>query len=357
MDNLSLESSRELILKAGNYAELRTQREQVHKIMQMQSLISNPIQWNRELNAAHDWLIQRNIALSENIMVEAGYGLPPVPYAFVLFGSGGREEQTLWSDQDNGMIYELADHDNIAQVSHYYTLLSNHIVAGLKVLGYPPCEGEVICSNESWRKSIFDWKSTLQGWLEEPNWEHIRYLLIVEDMRAVYGKTSLVVSLKQYIGQFMKENRSILENLLRNTLHRKASLGIFGQLLTERYGEDAGGVDIKYGSYIPIVNGIRLLAIRAGIMETSTLERIEKLLESKQVTEEWANEWIRAFTLNLELRSRTPFQVAEGMYSSRGKLLARLLTEPSRLELKFSIHVGMDLQKYVQRKILEELHE
>ena len=44
---------------------------------------------------------------SLNIMLEdEGFGKPPVPYAFILFGSGGRSEQTLWSDQDNGLIYE-----------------------------------------------------------------------------------------------------------------------------------------------------------------------------------------------------------------------------------------------------------
>jgi CBS domain-containing protein len=357
MYNLSLETSRESILKAKNYAELRKLRDQVHEIMQMHPLLSNPIQWNQLLNEAHDWLIQRSIVLSEYIMNETGYGLPPVPYAFVLFGSGGRKEQTLWSDQDNGLIYELTDHDNQELVSNYFANLAKHIVDGLKILGYPPCEGDVICSNASWRKSISDWNQMLQTWLGEPNWEHIRYLLIVEDMRAVYGDTTLVDRLKQFLGHYLSEHRPILEYLLQNTLHRKASLGIFGQLLTERYGEDAGGVDIKYGSYIPIVNGIRLMAIQAGIMETSTLERINKLFEYELVTEELANEWRSAFVLNLELRSRTPFEEVEGLYSSRGKLSARLLSKQARQELKFSLRVGIDLQKYVQKKILDELHQ
>lgn len=354
MYNLSLETSRELILKAQNYAELRKLRDQVHEIMQKHPLLTNPLQWNLMLNDAHDWLIQRSIILSEKI-VEETMGLPPVPYAFVLFGSGGRKEQTLWSDQDNGIIYELSEDDDTEEVSNYFANLASHIVEGLKILGYPPCDGEVICSNEGWRKSISNWKQMLQTWFDEPVWEHIRYLLIVEDMRAVYGKTSLVDKLKQFLGQNVNEHRSILEHLLQNTLHRKASLGIFGQLLTERYGEDSGGVDIKYGSYIPIVNGIRLLAIQAGIVETSTLERIEKLLENKRVAETLANDWKRAFLLNLELRSKTPFQVHEGLYSSRGKLSTRLLSKEARQGLKFSLHAGIDLQKYVQKKILDEL--
>jgi CBS domain-containing protein len=357
MYNLSLETSREQILKAENYAELRVLRDQVHEIMQVHPLLTNPIQWNLQLNDVHDWLIQRCIALSEKILENQGFGLPPVPYVFVLFGSGGRKEQTLWSDQDNGMIYDLTNMVDTQQASRYFTELANYIVDGLKVLGYPPCEGEVISSNESWRKSLVDWEQMLRSWLEEPVWEHMRYLLIVEDMRAIYGDSSIVHKLKQFLGQYVREHRVILEKLLQNTLHRKASLGIFGQLLTERYGEDAGGVDIKYGSYIPIINGIRLLAIQAGIMETSTIERIEKLLEYKMVSDTMASGWKKALAINLEFRSKTPFQLEDGLYSSRGKLPGRLLSKESRQELKLALHVGIDLQKYVQNRIFEEIHE
>jgi CBS domain-containing protein len=356
MYNLSLETSREQILMAEDLAQLRMLRDQVHEIMQVHPFLANPIEWNMQLNDLHDVLIQRCVTLSEKQIEAQGYGLPPVPYVFVLFGSGGRKEQTLWSDQDNGLIYDSTDSGDLKSVWQYFAILSRCIVESLMVLGYPPCEGEVICSNDYWRKSIIEWKQMVQGWLDEPNWEHIRYLLIIEDMREVYGEPSLTMDLKEFLALYIRENRLILESLLKNTLHRKASLGFFGQLLTERYGEDAGGVDIKYGSYIPIVNGIRLLAIQAGIMETSTLERIEKLLEYELVSKVQANDWKRALALNLELRSVTPFQLEDGLYSSRGKVSAKTLSKKARQELKFTLHVGIELQKYVQRKIQDEIH-
>jgi CBS domain-containing protein len=355
MYKLSLETSREHILNAKDFSSLRVLRDQVHEIIQVHPLLTTPIEWCLRLNEIHDCFIQRCIVISEKILEEQGLGIPPVAFTFVLFGSGGRREQTLWSDQDNGLIYELTEFEDEEQVSSYFKALADCIVEGLMVLGYPPCEGKVICSNESWRKSSTEWNKMVLGWLEEPNWEHIRYLLIVEDMRSVYGDASIVDRSKQFIAEYISEHRSILENLLQNTLHRKTSLGIFGQLLTERYGEDAGGVDIKYGSYIPIVNGIRLLAIQADVRETSTLERIDKLLECKSITFEQADEWKRAFALNLELRSMTPFQLEDGLYSSRGKLSASQLSKQSKQELKFSLHAGIDLQKFVQKKVQQEL--
>ncbi|QGQ97436.1 hypothetical protein EHS13_22370 [Paenibacillus psychroresistens] len=357
MYKLSLETSRELILNAKDFSSLRVLRDQVHEIIQVHPLLSTPIEWNQQLNDIHDWLIQRCIVISEQLLIDKGFGAAPVPYAFLLFGSGGRKEQTLWSDQDNGLIYESTEVEDEEEVAGYFKALADCIISGLMVLGYPPCEGDVISSNESWRKSLTDWKKNVQDWLEEPNWENIRYLLIIEDMRAVYGDVSIVDKLKEFVAEFISSHRSILENLLQNTLHRKTSLGIFGQLLTERYGEDAGGVDIKYGSYIPIVNGIRLLAIQEDVRETSTLERIDRLLECKAITNAQANEWKKAMALNLELRSKTPFQLEDGLFSSRGKLLTSQLSKQTKKALKYSLYTGIDLQKFVQKKVQHELDQ
>ncbi|MDB5056314.1 MAG: hypothetical protein JWM44_4364 [Bacilli bacterium] len=355
MYNRSLESSRKHIELANDYAGLRVIRDQVHVMMQEHPLLASSYEWNEQTNDIHDWFIQRCVELAENILREKGFGSPPVPYVFVLFGSGGRREQTLWSDQDNGLIYGLNAEANMEEVSFYFATLAESIVEGLKILGYPPCEGDVICSNALWCKSLEDWKLMLFNWLSEPNWEHIRYLLIVADMRGIYGKSAILAELKSFFLGYVQDHRSILEDMLRNTLHRKTSLGIFGQLLKERYGEDAGGVDIKYGSYIPIVNGIRLLAIQAGISETSTLVRIDQLLAIGFIANVQATEWKRAFLLNMDLRSKTPYQLTEGFYSSRGKLSVHLLTKQTRQELKFSLHAGIDLQKFVQKKVKEEI--
>jgi CBS domain-containing protein len=353
--NLSLETCREHILLAKDYASLRVLRDQVHEIMQADLLLAHAIEWNHQMNDIHDRLIQRCIAMAEHELEEQGKGTPPVPYSFVLFGSGGRSEQTLWSDQDNGLIYEITGDLDVAMAVSYFADLSTKIVNGLKVVGYPPCDGDVMCSNPSWRKSLIHWKQTLQEWLSEPNWEHIRYLLIVADMRSIYGAADLVKQVKDYLFAYVMEHRAILQAMLHNTLHRKASLGIFGQLLTERYGEDAGGVDIKYGSYIPIVNGIRLLAIQAGMTEVPTLDRIAMLYEANIISHEQQTEWKRALALNLALRSKTPYQIEAGMYSSRGKLSPDLLTKELKHELKFTIHIGMKLQKFVRKKIQEEM--
>jgi CBS domain-containing protein len=120
-------------------------------------------------------------------------------------------------------------------------------------------------------------------WFAEPDWENVRYLLIQADMRFLYGDERLAQELRLYYHSLIEANPKIIEHMLQNTLHHKVSLGVFGQLIRERYGEHAGGVDIKYGAYIPFINGIRLLSIAFGMNDVSTLDRMRRMAESSSI--------------------------------------------------------------------------
>ncbi|TBL81321.1 DUF294 nucleotidyltransferase-like domain-containing protein [Paenibacillus thalictri] len=353
MEHFSMESILELIHQAATFERLRELRDKIHEELGEGLLFPYDLEWNEKLNTAHDALIQRVVYLSEKETERNGIGAPPVPYAFVLFGSGGRKEQTLWSDQDNGIIYAEPPAAKASETDEYFKLLSGCIEMGMSIVGYPPCSGNVISTNARWRQTLPQYCSMLLEWLQEPEWENVRYLLIVADMRCVYGDVTLADALIDQLYDYRQKHPEILFHMLQNTLHHKISLGVFGQLIKERYGEDAGGVDIKYGAYIPIVNGVRLLALEAGICSSSTRERIERLISGGFVEDELGHDWLDALALVLKLRSETPYQMEQGQYTTRGKLPADMLTKERTNELKFCLRIGKDLQKYVQSKIKE----
>jgi len=357
MSDFLLENIHRQILKAADYAQLKELRAQAHEIIGASLAASDPFLQNQTVNHLHDCLIQRCVVLAETALADSGFGKKPASYAFVLFGSGGRSEQTLWSDQDNGLIYHLANEADSEWVSAYFAALGDNIVKGLIQLGYPPCEGKVICSNKQWCQSIQNWLDLQQKWLEQPTWENNRYLLIMSDMRFIYGKEDLVKQVNDARADFIREHRSVLENLLHNTLHRKPALGPLGNLITERYGEDAGGIDLKYGSYIPLINSIRLLAIQAGIYETSTNRRIVALKAAGILTETYAERLLQVHRMNLHYRSLTSFEIKMGQYFSRGKILAEQLSKQSRQQLKYAFQTEKALQKFVRKKVQENLYQ
>jgi CBS domain-containing protein len=328
--------------------QLRSLRDNFHDAFDAApSLQEHPMEL---INKQHDAFIQRTLAMTEQ-RVRASYaGAPPVSsFTFLLFGSGGRKEQTLWSDQDNGMVYVPEEGAPIDEVERYMHELAAAFRQALEEVRYPPCEGDVLISNPIWRRSLADWRATLREWFEQPQFGTVRYLLIMADARSIYGNDMLAPALRTEFMDQLDAHRAILPRMLQNTLRYKVLVGLLGNLLTERYGEDAGGIDIKYGAYIPMVNAIRLLALGQGITASSTLERLEALKQSAAVKAELVQDWEYAFQVVLRFRAMTPFQLEDGKYTTRGIVSAKMLTKEVKRELKQALRIGADLQRHVKR--------
>lgn len=333
------------VTSAGTTGELRKLRE-TFLSTRPKPPAAHVQDWNTAFNAFYDGLIRRSIELSEQLLRDGGMGPPPVSYSFVLFGSGGRSEQTLFSDQDNGLIFE---NDGQASTAAYFAELGQTISQSLVAVGFPPCDGQVIVTNGMWNKTINEWEAMLQSWCDEPSWEHIRYLLIVADMRCVYGDAEFTRRLQSRYAHAVTAKPELLDHMLQNTLHHKITLGLFGQLIRERYGEESGGFDIKYGGYIPMVNGIRLLSIQVGITEPSTWNRIEALAGTHG--SRLAADWESAFETLLRLRLLAACEVKEdGAFHGSAFIKEEELTGSVRRELKLALQVGRELQKYVRKQ-------
>ncbi|CAI6082566.1 DUF294 nucleotidyltransferase-like domain-containing protein [Cohnella sp. JJ-181] len=338
---------------AGTLQDLRTIREEeqerVGALLQTESWVVPVVE---ELNALHDALIRRAITLAEQDTARMGLAAPPVPYAYFLFGSGGRGEQTLASDQDSGLVYgDIEDPAEAELAAAYFGALGSRIVASLMEVGYPPCEGNVIVSNPEWCLPITAWEKKVDRWFAEPSWENVRYLLILADARHLAGDDELARRWKgRYVGDMMS-HADIARRMLENTLRHKVLIGVFGQLLVEAYGENAGSLDIKYGAYIPMVNLFRLLAMRADIAATSTLGRIEALREIGILSEEKAEEAAWAFEVFLRLRMLSSNRDDMGEWAGSGKLKPALLGKEEKAPLKKALRIGQRLQRQLEKEM------
>ena len=128
-------------------------------------------------------------------LAEQKLGPPPMPYAWIAFGSQAREEQTARTDQDNGLVLERkADEDE----AEYFAKLSELVCDGLDQLGYVYCPGEIMALNVKWRVSLAKWKRHFDNWIEEPDPKSVMHCSIFFDMRCVYGERELVEHLLEY---------------------------------------------------------------------------------------------------------------------------------------------------------------
>ncbi|AJS61557.1 signal transduction protein [Paenibacillus sp. IHBB 10380] len=345
----STESNLDLkgIANACSLEQLR-ERRIVYQTFLQQLVQDLPIsEWMSLVNQMHDHIAAKIIYFCEQEM-EAGYGPPPVSYSFIVFGSAGRRESTLWSDQDNGLI--ISDEPN-KDKARYFEVFGARLCDMLEYLGYEKCPGKVMCSEPQWRKTISEWEEALADWCSDVSWEPVRYLIIASDMRHVAGDNDLSEAFKRLFNRGFEKNAELPVAVLRNTVRHKATLNLLGQVVTERFGEHAGGFDVKYGVYIPLVNFVRFMALQQGVRETSTLKRIEKLisLDAGNMLFERCQE---AFRKALELRISTSFTEIDGMLSSSGYLSNRELKNKLLMyELRDSLIVVRRTHRELQRSL------
>ncbi|WP_273851150.1 DUF294 nucleotidyltransferase-like domain-containing protein [Guptibacillus spartinae] len=225
-----------------------------------------------ELNHFHDHLIGQVVhrALEK---VKNEWGPPPSPFSFFLMGSGGRFEQALWSDQDHGIVYEIASDE----AQDYFLKLGKEISDGMYFVGYEYCDGNVMASNPLWCKSVEEWKRQLENWMEDESFEAIRHLLIFIDARVLVGRESHIKDLKRVIHTQIAKSPYLLKRMLKNTMRLQKGIGVFGQILVETHGSHTGEINLKQTALFPYVNAVRLLALKEGVMKNSTLARLDSV--------------------------------------------------------------------------------
>ncbi|CAM3399668.1 MULTISPECIES: DUF294 nucleotidyltransferase-like domain-containing protein [Paenibacillus] len=335
------------IQKANSVEQLRD----VRITCQQQLLDLRPkmefLEWVASVNSMHDQINRRAAELCEQNMWEAGFGRLPARYAFVAFGSIGRQEATLWSDQDNGLI--IGDEMQGEDLA-YFREFGLRLADMLEVLGYPKCPGRVMCSEPLWSMRLGDWKNQILEWSSNHEWEPIRNLIIASDLRLIAGSPELSDAWLSHFRSSVAQHPGITHAVLRNTVRHKATLNVMGRIVTERFGEHAGDFDVKYGMYIPLVNSIRTMALQRGIIEHSTLKRMEKvmLLEGDNLLLESVQ---RAFLTALRYRNDTPWRIEDGLVKSSGYIQKEQLKNKNvQYELRDTLGVVRRIHRSLQRE-------
>jgi CBS domain-containing protein len=291
-----------------------------------------------KLNELHDNIIKQVLEISLREVL-ARYGPPPSPFSFFVMGSAGRFEQSVWSDQDHGIIYL----DQSAEAKAYFLSLGKEVSKGLYQVGYPYCDGGVMSGNPFWCKSKTEWEKQTKNWALDASWESLRYLLIFIDGRSVYGQHQLLEQLKNFLYQIVHEQH-LLSRISKNTQHFKKGIGVIGQLLVETHGVHTGSLNLKETALFPYVNAVRLLAIQENLLETSTLSRLDKLqFHDKDF---YKAMFLKLLNYRLLLASHKDYE--SGHY-----LPADLLTKEQKNDVKDIIKHGVTLHQYV-RKLLDK---
>jgi CBS domain-containing protein len=289
-----------------------------------------------------------NDLLAERLVVleAAALGLDLGAACWLAFGSEGRGEQTIATDQDNGIVFAS---DDAARDRPRWLALAERVNLALDACGYPLCKGNVMARNPDCCLSVDEWLARFAQWMEHGAPEDLLAASIYFDLRGVAGHLVLAERLRTAIVAQAAGLPRLHRQLAENLLQRRPPLGWLGGLETV----DVGGravIDLKLQGTAIFVDAARLYALVHGVAATGTRERFAqagaRMGVPAQEHEAWAAgfEFLQMLRLSAQWRDGTqhPNEVEP---EALNQIDRRVLHETLRIARRLQQRVELDYMR------------
>jgi len=292
------------------------------------------------ISALNDTLTRRIIQLN----VER-HDLFGIDWAWLSFGSEGRDEQTFSTDQDNGIIYLCSDTIIREQTRLRLLEFARDVNADLDTCGFPLCTGNIMASNPDLCLTLEEWEEKFGNWIRSPEPQALLNATIFFDFRPLYGQYNLADRLRLSLLKMTRGNPLFLRMLSANALTILPPLGKIRDFVTDTEPEHPGCIDLKkYGSRL-FIDAARVFALAHDVSATNTVQRIKQAANLMNISPEEAAAVIDGFNFIQLLRLR--HQHSEQMQGREGNNLIRPddLNEVERRILKEAFRQARKVQQ------------
>jgi CBS domain-containing protein len=254
-----------------------------------------------ELN---DRMVQRVLGLTMDALAAAGETPPPLGWCWIALGSEARREQTLRTDQDNGLVYADPPADLAEPAARFYRRFGEAAIEGLVRIGFPRCPGDSMASNPRWCRPLSAWMQYFRGWMSSASPDNVLAASIYFDLRPLAGATELAASLAAIVQAEAPREAGFLATMARDVASRPVPLTLFGNVRVPRAAPQRGRVDVKGGGTMQLVGAARVLALQLGLRETNSIDRFRAAAAAGALGGTEVGELTDAFQLLMRLRLR-----------------------------------------------------
>ncbi len=255
----------------------------------------------RLISRLNDQLTARLVALTA-----AERGITTDAWCWLALGSEGREEQTIATDQDNGLVFA----PRAAAGRDALRALGAAVNERLDACGYPLCKGEVMAGNPRWCLGLDEWCAQFDRWIDQGDPDSLLNANIFFDFRPVTGEATLADAMRAHVTARAQGNARFLKQMSDNALRNAPPPSWTGGLLGQLFSGEAAMVDLKLNGTAPFVDAARLLALAHGVTVTGTAERFAALVERGAIPASEGSAWTDAFQFLQSLRLRVQHQHA-----------------------------------------------
>ena len=270
------------------------------------------------------------------------FNLDGIRWNWLAFGSEGRYEQTISTDQDNGLIFEGGADGEEATRARLLPF-AQAVNRALDECGFPLCKGNIMAGNPDWCLSAEEWRGRFDQWIANTDSQALLSAVIFFDFRSLYGDDSLANDLREHLVESARGNRRFQRQLAQYALESKPPLGLISDFVTEDEGEDRGTIDLKKSGARLFTDAARVLALAAGVMHTNTVQRLRQAASALQMPAGEIASIVEGFYFIQTLRLRGQLSTEPGQHNPN-RLNPATLNEVDRRILKESLRQLRKLQ-------------
>ena len=300
MQRIGLRNVRKVIESAADIDALSRAAGDVRRLcLNMLSQGVSAEKLTQFISGLNDSLTRRVIEISL-----AQHDLHGLDWAWLAFGSEGRDEQTFSTDQDNGIIFACPDAAGRDALRQRFLGFALEVNQGLARCGFPLCKGNIMGSNPLWCLTHEEWKERFTQWIRKPEPEALLNATIFFDFRALYGNEALVRALSTWLLDTTANANLFLRFMAENAMKAAPPLGMIRDFAFDSNADFPHTLDLKAFGARLFVDAARIVALAHGIPASSTVERLRAAAAQGKLGGDDVNAVIEGFFFIQQLRLR-----------------------------------------------------
>lgn len=292
------------------------------------------------ISALNDTLTRRIIELNLD-----KHDLEGIEWAWLSFGSEGRDEQTFTTDQDNGIVYICTDIMDREQTQLVLLEFARDVNADLDKCGFPFCTGNIMASNPQLCLTLEEWDEKFDHWIRTPEPQALLNATIFFDFRPLFGKFNLADRMRLALLRRTRNTPIFLRMMVGNAISVVPPLGMIRDFVMDTDPARPGTIDLKkYGTRL-FIDAARVFALANNVSATNTVQRLKQSAPTMNLPPDEVAAAVDAFNFIQLMRLR--HQHAEQTQGRAGDNVIRPddLNEVDRRILKEALRQARKLQK------------
>lgn len=267
--------------------------------------------------------------------------------SWILTGSMARQEPLPDSDVDTAVLWlpgKLSAEDMHRRGQDF--------VSRFEESGLRPCSDGANASSPLFNRSSRNWSEAIEQWVSNPNVpKHLVMISTAVDSRPL-TKTYLGNEISEHVVRLARTNRSFVRALLRSALQDRPPMGFVRNNVISRWDEGQKYLDLKSAGLRPIASLARALALQAGEVSGSTVQRLQTAAAAGLLSSDEADTLTSAFTMYHSLLTEERILDITKSQTPTTSIVPGLLDSLTRRHLRDGFRVTAQIQERVGREYM-----